>query len=62
MTSGSGDFTNGPEGAPDGHDDLVCQFVDDPGTWVPGNDDACVTGNLISGTPIEGCDSICVTQ
>lgn len=58
----SGDFTY-PEGAPDGYVDLVCQFVDDAGTWVPGDSTATVNGNLLTeygGTPIEGSDSICI--
>jgi N-acetylneuraminic acid mutarotase len=58
----SGDFSNGPEGEPDGFDDLVCHFVDDPDAWSPGEGEACVTGNLVDGTPIEGCDSICVQE
>jgi hypothetical protein len=56
----SGDFTS-PEGTPDGYLDLVCQFVDDPGTWVPNDDStATLTGNLLDGTPFEGTDSICI--
>ena len=56
----SGDFSAGPEGAPDGHDDLVCQFVDDPVNWQPADDEACVTGNLLDGILVEGCDSFCI--
>ena len=58
----SGDFTGGPEGVPDGFDDLVCQFVDDSEAWEPGVGEACVTGDLFDGTPIEGCDSICIVE
>jgi hypothetical protein len=48
----SGDFTS-PEGAPDGFDDLVCQFVDDdPDVWQPGE------GIEFGGIPIEGFDTI----
>ena len=55
----SGDFTS-PEGAPDGHSDLVCQFIDDPDRWLPDNGTAKLTGELIDGTPFEGTDSICI--
>lgn len=54
----SGDFTNGPEGVPDGYDDLVCHFVDDPATWTVGDGEATLTGQLLDGTPFEGTDSI----
>jgi len=54
----SGDFSEGPEGAPDGYPDLVCHFVDDPDAWTPGDGEATVTGNLLDGTPIEGSDTI----
>jgi hypothetical protein len=57
----SGDFTY-PEGAPDGFVDLVCQFEDDPSYWVTGATDATLTGTLLDGTPIEGTDSVCITQ
>lgn len=53
----SGDFTY-PEGAPDGYTDLVCQFIDDPATWIPGDGFATLTGYLLDGTPISGTDSI----
>ena len=55
----SGNFSN-PEGAPDGYLDLVCQFVDDPDLWLPGDSMATLTGNLIDGTPIKGTDTICI--
>ena len=54
----SGDFSTGLEGTPDGFDDLVCQFVDDPATWTVGNGSAILTGQLIDGAPFEGNDSI----
>jgi hypothetical protein len=40
--------------------DMVCQFVDDPGSWSPGDGEATLTGNLQDGTPFEGTDSICI--
>jgi len=55
----SGDFTS-PEGAPDGIPDLVCQFVDDTGSWSPDNGNASVTGILTDGTSIQGTDEICI--
>jgi hypothetical protein len=55
----SGDFTT-PEGAPDGHPDLVCQFVDDPMSWNPGDGTATLTGELLDVTLFEGTDSICI--
>ena len=44
----------------DGNVDIVCQFVDDPTVWIPGDGEAILTGNLSDGTPIEGSDSICI--
>jgi len=44
----------------DGHVDIVCQFVDDPNTWMPGNGEAILTGYLTDGTQIQGSDSICI--
>jgi hypothetical protein len=55
----SGDFTY-PEGAPDGYDDLVCQFVDDAGAWTPDDGTATLSGELYDGTLIEGSDEICL--
>jgi hypothetical protein len=55
----SGDFTN-PEGAPDGFEDLVCQFLDDESSWAPGTSTATLTGSLHDGTLIEGEDEICI--
>ena len=42
----------------DGYDDLVCQFVDDPDTWIPVDDTATLTGQLNDGTAFYGIDSI----
>jgi len=42
----------------DGYDDLVCQFVDDPSTWIPDDGTATLTGQLNDGTLIHGTDSI----
>jgi len=53
----SGDFSD-PSGAPDGYPDLVCQFVDDPDAWAPGNGEATLYGTLYGGTPIVGTDEI----
>lgn len=55
----SGDFTD-PAGAPDGYDDLVCQFVDDPSVWSPGDGIASLIGALYDETAIEGSDAICI--
>jgi hypothetical protein len=59
----SGDFSGGFEGAPDGYDDLVCQFVDDADLWSADTGTATVTGNLLvefGGTPFAGTDTICL--
>ena len=55
----SGDFTS-LEGAPDGFEDLVCQFLDDESNWTPGDSMATLTGSLYDGTLIEGEDEICI--
>lgn len=54
------DDVSGPEGVADGYPDLVCQFVDEPDLWIPGEDTAMLTGNLVDGTPISGSDEIIV--
>ena len=46
----------------DGFDDLVVQIEDQDGTFSLGDATATVTGSLLDGTPIEGTDSICITQ
>jgi len=55
----SGDFTD-PEGAPDGHPDLVCHFLDNLDLWSPGEGEATLTGELTDGRLIEGTDTICL--
>jgi hypothetical protein len=42
----------------DGYDDLVCQFIDDPDNWIPGDGTATLTGQLNDGTVFHGTDSI----
>jgi len=42
----------------DGHDDLVCQFVDIPEDWTGGETEATLTGNLQDGRAFAGTDSI----
>jgi len=54
------DDVSGPEGVPDGFDDLVCQFVDDTEQWLEGDDIAEITGFLVDGTPFAGSDEITV--
>ncbi len=54
----SGDFSSGPDGAPDGLNDLVCHFVTLAIVPEEGNVLATLSGNLIGGTPIEGTDSV----
>ncbi|UCG59588.1 MAG: right-handed parallel beta-helix repeat-containing protein [Phycisphaerales bacterium] len=52
---------SGPEGVPDGYDDLVCQFLDDPLLWMPGDGIADLTGMFsIDGkvVPFAGSDEI----
>jgi len=56
------DDVSGPEGVPDGWDDLVCQFVDDSELWEPGDDIAELTGFLEDGTQFAGTDDIRVVQ
>jgi hypothetical protein len=62
----SGNFVDYPQGGPDGHDDLVCQFVDDAAImWDTGTGYAAVTGDLLPGYPgteitIDGSDLICL--
>ncbi len=54
---------SGPEGVPDGWDDLVCQFVDNPDVWMPGEGVATLTGTLLAdygGVSFEASDEITV--
>jgi len=44
----------------DGFDDLVVQIQDRDGSFASGSGTATLTGNQFDGTPIIGCDSICV--
>ena len=46
----------------DGFTDLVCQIEDEDGTYAQGDGTGTITGNLNDGTPIQGSDSICITQ
>jgi len=42
----------------DGYEDMVCQFVDDPDSWVAGDAEATLTGNLMDETPFAATDEI----
>ncbi len=44
----------------DGVLDLVCDFADSADSWMPGDGEATLTGELYDGTRIEGTDSICI--
>jgi hypothetical protein len=52
--SGPSSDSSNPTGVPDGYPDLVCQFVDDPDAWSPGNGEA----TLYCGQYIVGTDDI----
>lgn len=59
----SGDFGGGPEGAPDGFDDLVCHFVTIEIVPEAGNTSAKLSGNFLpagGGGALEGTDSVVV--
>jgi len=45
----------------DGFDDLVVKIVDE-NSYPPGDGTGTINGELFDGTPIEGTDSICITQ
>jgi len=62
-TKGNGDpQTNIEDVNGDGFNDLVVKIIDTDGTYLVGTGTATLTGNLFDGTPIEGTDSICITQ
>ncbi len=44
----------------DAYLDLICHFEDDTNSWVPGDGEATLTGNLLDLTKFQGTDSICV--
>ena len=46
----------------DGLDDLVVQIEDLDSTYQVGDDMATLAGETFDGRPIEGSDSICITQ
>ena len=54
----SGDFSFGPDGAPDGFNDLVCHFVTMGIVPEEGDTQAKILGELNDTTPIEGTDSV----
>ena len=54
----SGDFADGPEGAPDGFDDLVCHFLTMEIVSEEGDTEASIAGALYNATPIGGSDSV----
>ncbi len=54
----SGDFSAGPEGTPDGFDDLVCHFITMDIAPEAGDTTATISGELNDGTAIEGTDSV----
>jgi hypothetical protein len=54
----SGDFSAGPEGAPDGFDDMVCHFITMDIVPEAGETTATISGELNDTTPIEGTDSV----
>jgi len=62
-TKGNGDPQSNIEDVNgDGFDDLVVKIVDTVGVYSVGTGTATLTGNLFDGTPIQGTDSICITQ
>ena len=54
----SGDFSFGPEGAPDGFNDLVCHFITMDIVPEAGVTTATISGELNDSTPVEGTDSV----
>ncbi len=58
----SGDFSAGPEGAPDGFNDLVCHFITIAIVPESGDTEAKLSGDFISGGSLEGTDSTNIVQ
>jgi hypothetical protein len=58
MADVSGDFSAGPEGAPDGLNDLVCHFITMDIVPEAGDTTATISGELNDATAIEGQDSV----
>ena len=54
----SGDFSLGPNGAPDGYNDLVCHFVTIAIVPEEGDAQATISGALNDSTLIQGMDSV----
>jgi hypothetical protein len=53
---------SGPDGIPDGFDDLVLQMADVDGAFTGANGTAILTGSLYDGTEIVGSDDVCLSS